>query len=207
MSMSWPAPVSSPTSARRPPFLTGGPNGGAGRPSRTWASGSSAAARSCRTQSAPGMPGRTNGIAAGNAAPALRTPRTRSAWPERDSDAGRKNPAHRTRHRVQQTGRSNGVPDTVLTSTSPRMRLCSALSRSFLLGGCLTVPCPAGTPSGQRPRFGVYMAANEKRDRQDQSNRSVHAFRGTPGTARQGASGVHNGPVGCCARCGSWREP
>jgi len=30
MSMSWPAPAAWPTSARRLPSLTGGPNGGAG---------------------------------------------------------------------------------------------------------------------------------------------------------------------------------
>jgi hypothetical protein len=37
--MSWPAPAAWPTSARRLPSLTGGPNGGAGQPSRTWTLG------------------------------------------------------------------------------------------------------------------------------------------------------------------------
>jgi hypothetical protein len=53
-SMSWPAPAAWPTSARPRPSLTGGPNGGAGSPSRTWTSGSSAAAASCPGPSAPG---------------------------------------------------------------------------------------------------------------------------------------------------------
>ncbi len=46
MSMNWPAPAARPISARRLPSLTGGPNGGAGQPSRTWTSGNSAAAAS-----------------------------------------------------------------------------------------------------------------------------------------------------------------
>ena len=63
------------------------------------------------------MPGRTNGTGAGNVALTPVTPRTRFVWPARDRDAERKNPCSPHPYLVQQTGRSNGVPDTVLTDT------------------------------------------------------------------------------------------
>jgi hypothetical protein len=50
---------------------------------------------------------------------------------------------------------------------------CPALS--FLLGP----DGPAGAAPGQPLRSGGYMAAKKKRDRKDQFNQGVHAFRGT----------------------------
>ena len=51
-------------------------------------------------------------------------------------------------------------------SPPPSMPRCSALSRSFL--------------PGQSLRSGGTWQLSESTDRQDQPNRSVHAFRGTP---------------------------
>src|SRR3974377_1132102 len=56
-------------------------------------------------------------------------------------------------------------------SPPPRMPRCSALSRSFL--------------PGQDLRSGGTWQLSGSTDRQDQPNRSVHAFRGTPKTARR----------------------
>jgi len=68
--MSWPAPAAWPTSARRRSSLTGGPNGGAGSPSRTWSSGSSAPGGGCRFLSLAAGAGL--GCLAGRAIPARR---------------------------------------------------------------------------------------------------------------------------------------
>jgi hypothetical protein len=51
-----------------------------------------------------------------------------------------------------------------------------ALSRSFLLGP----DGPAGAPPGQRLRSGGYMAANGKRDNQDQLKSECPRFQGNP---------------------------
>ena len=61
-------------------------------------------------------------------------------------------------------------------SPQPMIGRCSAQSRSFLLGPC----GPAGAPPGQRLRSGVTWQLRRSADQQDQSNQSVHTFRGTP---------------------------
>jgi hypothetical protein len=68
--------------------LTGGPNGGAGWPSRTWTSGSSAAAASCLSPSAPGTcsPLNATGAAKPTSRPIRRTTRSGTASRNRTHD-------------------------------------------------------------------------------------------------------------------------
>jgi hypothetical protein len=146
MSMSWPAPAAWPTWTPRRCWVTGGPNDGAGQQNRTWTSGSSAAAASCPSPSAPGTcsPLNATGAAKQASPPMRRTTRSVTASRAR---------THSTLPggRVQQTGRFNAVPDTVLTDTPiPRKTRQPASSeptpvRTGVLAGYARKagPCPA----------------------------------------------------------------